>query len=55
MIQSFDTSNDIRTLTTDELGDVGGGLNPQPLPPRWSFLFSHFIMPRINFRMMFGR
>jgi len=28
---------DIRSLTVDEMEAVGGGLNPQPLPPRWLF------------------
>ena len=36
-----------KDLISDEALDaVAGGLNPQPLPPRWNFsnLFSHFAI-----------
>ena len=33
-------------LSDEALDTVAGGLNPQPLPPRWNFsnLFSHFAI-----------
>jgi hypothetical protein len=35
-----------RELTLKELDAVGGGLNPQPLPPRWIEPGMHFLNPQ---------
>jgi bacteriocin-like protein len=36
-------------LTEQELDTVSGGLNPQPLPPRWSF--AAVIQPNLAARV----
>jgi hypothetical protein len=36
-VQSETASNRVTELTAAELQAVAGGLNPQPLPPRWAF------------------
>jgi len=46
-------SSDMRCLTQDEMLAVAGGLNPQPLPPRWSMLFNFRLFlfrPQFYFR-----
>jgi hypothetical protein len=38
--------NGLRELTLEELEIVSGGLNPQPLPPRWGEPGIRFLNPQ---------
>lgn len=42
--------SDVRELATDEFDVVAGGLNPQPLPPRYlvSLFTSRFSLVALN-------
>ena len=54
---TLDTAVTNDLLSEKALNAVAGGLNPQPLPPRWNFtnVFSHFainqhfVLPSISF------
>ena len=35
-----------RELALEELDTASGGLNPQPLPPRWIEPGAHFLNPQ---------
>jgi hypothetical protein len=50
LVDDVSLTADVRELSVGELDEVSGGLNPQPLPPRYFFNVDYFTAYRPVYR-----